>query len=214
MSDPNSEKDIMHIKSGLFVPQLKQIMSDLPGLKMERPHGPKAVQSQHDLTALTSKPRFIRRGSSWRLAVHWQLSIDLAGGWAFGCPCGGYLPIHHSDPVSLPLLSRKKRTKLTPRPEIFELRDMNDNTDLQRTSGRLLAMITSITPSLDLIEPLMEGLISILQNASVSQLSETRIGLCSGWIKLTMIVLEDQDALYARIEFGILQELVAFVGIL
>lgn len=29
-------------------------------------------------------------------------------------------------------------------------------------------MITSITPALDLIEPLMEGLLSILQNAAVS----------------------------------------------
>jgi proteasome activator subunit 4 len=54
------------------------------------------------------------------------------------------------------------------RPEIFELRDLNDNPDLQRTAGRMLAMITSITPSLDLIEPLMETLLSILQSAGVS----------------------------------------------
>lgn len=51
---------------------------------------------------------------------------------------------------------------------IFGLRDLNDNPDLQRTAGRLLAMITSITPSLELIEPLMQGLISILQDAPVS----------------------------------------------
>lgn len=53
------------------------------------------------------------------------------------------------------------------RPEIFELRDLNDNPDLQRTSGRLLAMITSITPSFDLIDPLMSALISILQKSPV-----------------------------------------------
>jgi proteasome activator subunit 4 len=45
---------------------------------------------------------------------------------------------------------------------------MNDNQDLQRISGRLLAMITSITPSLELIEPLMDALMSILQSAEVS----------------------------------------------
>ena len=54
------------------------------------------------------------------------------------------------------------------RPEIFALRDMNDNQDLQRISGRLLAMVTSITPSLELIEPLMDALMSILQSAEVS----------------------------------------------
>jgi proteasome activator subunit 4 len=54
------------------------------------------------------------------------------------------------------------------RPAIFELRDLNDNLDLQRVAGRLLAMITSITPSLDLIDPLMSSLISILQDSKVS----------------------------------------------
>jgi hypothetical protein len=53
------------------------------------------------------------------------------------------------------------------RPEIFDLRDLNDNKDLQRISGRLLAMVTSITPSLELIEPLMDALMSILKNAEV-----------------------------------------------
>lgn len=55
------------------------------------------------------------------------------------------------------------------RPEVFELRDLNDNPDLQRNSGRLLAMITSITPSLDLIEPLITVLVNILQESGVSQ---------------------------------------------
>lgn len=54
------------------------------------------------------------------------------------------------------------------RPEVFELRDLNDNPDLQRNSGRLLAMITSITPSLDLIEPLITVLVNILQESGVS----------------------------------------------
>lgn len=54
---------------------------------------------------------------------------------------------------------------------------MNDNQDLQRISGRLLAMITSITPSLELIEPLMDALMNILKNAEVSP-------LLSGWFLL------------------------------
>lgn len=53
-------------------------------------------------------------------------------------------------------------------PQIFELRELNDNIDLQRNCGRLLAMITSITPALDLIDPLMSALINILQESSVS----------------------------------------------
>ncbi|WVR08974.1 hypothetical protein IAU60_006033 [Kwoniella sp. DSM 27419] len=51
-------------------------------------------------------------------------------------------------------------------PAIFELRELNDNTDLQKTAGLLLAVITSITPALELIEPLMDALISILQNST------------------------------------------------
>jgi proteasome activator subunit 4 len=54
---------------------------------------------------------------------------------------------------------------------------MNDNQDLQRISGRLLAMITSITPSLELIEPLMDALMSILQSAEVSCLDSCRVKL-------------------------------------
>lgn len=53
-------------------------------------------------------------------------------------------------------------------PQIFELRELNDNIDLQRNCGRLLAMITSITPALDLIDPLMSALMNILQESSVS----------------------------------------------
>lgn len=53
-------------------------------------------------------------------------------------------------------------------PDIFELREMNDNTEMQAIAGRLLAWITSITPAFQLIEPLIEQLISILQNSEVS----------------------------------------------
>lgn len=56
LDDVHSDTDIMHIRSGLFEPQLRKIMSDLPGFKAERPHGPKAVLSAHDTAALTSEP--------------------------------------------------------------------------------------------------------------------------------------------------------------
>lgn len=40
----------------------------------------------------------------------------------------------------------------------------------------MLALITSITPDLDLIEPVMAALLSILENSSVSsQLTKRRI---------------------------------------
>jgi proteasome activator subunit 4 len=55
LDDATFEKDIMHIRSGLFEPQLKKIMSSLPEWKAERPHGPKAVLSTHDTAALTSE---------------------------------------------------------------------------------------------------------------------------------------------------------------
>ncbi|KAK8843981.1 hypothetical protein IAR55_006774 [Kwoniella newhampshirensis] len=129
LNDPSDEKDIMHIRSGLFVPQLQQIIDSLPEWKKERPHGPKAVLSTHDTAALT--------------ALSW-LSVELSDVHAVA-----------TFPYIIHIL-----------PEIFELRDLNDNADLQRTSGRLLAVITSITPALDLIEPLMEALISILQNST------------------------------------------------
>jgi hypothetical protein len=64
MNDPDARKDIMHIRSGHFTPQLEQLMKDIRGYKMERPHGPKAVQSRHDLAASTGKlrPILVSRG--------------------------------------------------------------------------------------------------------------------------------------------------------
>jgi proteasome activator subunit 4 len=59
-------------------------------------------------------------------------------------------------------------TELTRSPEIFELREMNDNPEMQGIAGRLLAWITSITPSFELVDPLMQQLISILQDSTVS----------------------------------------------
>lgn len=60
-------------------------------------------------------------------------------------------------------------------------------------------MITSITPSFDLLEPLMESLISILQNAEVSSrplfLSE---------VGAHQIVVADENPLYADSELSIL----------
>jgi hypothetical protein len=82
------------------------------------------------------------------------------------------------------------------------LRDLNDNPDLQRIAGRMLAMITSITPSLELIEPLMEALLSILQNAAVSCCSPSNGN--AGRQKLTSAVLENQDPQYAGVEPGVL----------
>lgn len=54
----------MQIRSGHFSPQLKQIVEQLPKWKEERPHGPKAVQSEHDNAAMTSKLTIGPRGSS------------------------------------------------------------------------------------------------------------------------------------------------------
>jgi proteasome activator subunit 4 len=45
---------------------------------------------------------------------------------------------------------------------------MNDNPALQASSGHLLAMITSVTPSLRLVEPLLNQLITVLETAEVS----------------------------------------------
>ena len=66
---------------------------------------------------------------------------------------------------------------------------------------RLLTMITSITPSFDLLEPLMESLISILQNAEVS-LEAVQCSLND----TDQIVVADEDPLYANPQFGILPE--------
>jgi proteasome activator subunit 4 len=81
------------------------------------------------------------------------------------------------SPISFPSCEFASTDQADRRPEIFALRDMNDNQDLQRISGRLLAMITSITPSLELIEPLMDALVSILQSAEVSCLDPYRVKL-------------------------------------
>jgi proteasome activator subunit 4 len=59
-------------------------------------------------------------------------------------------------------------TELTRSPANFELREMNDNPEMQGIAGRLLAWITSITPSFELVDPLMQQLISILQDSTVS----------------------------------------------
>lgn len=77
------------------------------------------------------------------------------------------LPLSH---ISFPSCESLSEYQADSRPEIFELRDMNDNQDLQRISGRLLAMVTSITPSLELIEHLMDALMSILKTAEVGSI--------------------------------------------
>jgi proteasome activator subunit 4 len=45
----------MQIRTAPFKPQMEEIMKTLPSLKKDRPHGPKAVQSAHDLTANSSR---------------------------------------------------------------------------------------------------------------------------------------------------------------
>jgi len=82
---------------------------------------------------------------------------------------------------------------------------MNDNQDLQRISGRLLAMITSITPSLDLIEPLMDALMSILKTAEVSRYP-------AHMHQSYYPVVEDKGPLYASIESGVLPKSIAPFG--
>lgn len=86
------------------------------------------------------------------------------------------------------------------RPVIFELRDLNDNLELQKAAGRLLATLTSITPSLDLIDPLMDKLISILKDSAVSVDQFFRRTLAD----IDRSVLANQDALHAGTEFAIL----------
>lgn len=81
--------------------------------------------------------------------MHW-LTIELSDVHAVG-----------TFPYLIPIL-----------PEIFELREMNDNNEMQAIAGRLLAWITSITPAFQLVEPLMMQLISILQHSTVSRASD------------------------------------------
>jgi hypothetical protein len=69
----------------------------------------------------------------------------------------------------------------------------------------MLAMITSITPSLELIEPLMEALLSILQNAAVSLVQRDLSR------PLMIIVLEDENTQHAGTKLGLLpQSLIDF----
>lgn len=55
LNDPTDQKDIMQIRTAPFKPQMEEIMKTLQVLKKDRPHGPKAVQSAHDLIANSSK---------------------------------------------------------------------------------------------------------------------------------------------------------------
>ncbi|WVQ81077.1 hypothetical protein IAT38_003199 [Cryptococcus sp. DSM 104549] len=129
LADPNDEKDIMHLRSGLFESAFSAAMSKLPELKESRSSGAKAVLSTHDNVALSVL--------AW-LTV--ELS-DVHGVAAF--------------PYIIPVL-----------PEIFALRELNDNIELAKMAGKLLVMITSITPALDLIDPLISRLTDILQSSS------------------------------------------------
>lgn len=53
-------------------------------------------------------------------------------------------------------------------PELFKVREMNDNREMQAIAGRLLAWVPSITPAFQLIEPLIQQLIRTLQETTVS----------------------------------------------
>ena len=79
--------------------------------------------------------------------------------------------------------------------------------DLQRTSGKLLALVTSITPALDLIDPLIAALISILQNSAVSR---TSLRLSS--LNDLSIVLANQNPQHACAESGLLPQSLTIVG--
>lgn len=73
-------------------------------------------------------------------------------------------------------------------------------------AGRMLALVTSVTPAFELIEPLMAALISILENSSVSSASPAGpdwLNLSDAGV-LTLAVMEDEDAQHARAELGIL----------
>ncbi|BEI84863.1 hypothetical protein CcaverHIS002_0502640 [Cutaneotrichosporon cavernicola] len=158
LDDPECNLDIMGIRNPPFQAQLTEIVARLQELRKERPHGPKAIMSAHDTTAVTM--------------MHW-LTIELSDVHAVG-----------TFPYLIPIL-----------PEIFELREMNDNNEMQAIAGRLLAWTTSITPAFQLVEPLIMQLISILQHSTVS-------------LRLTMLtsVLAHQDALHAGAESHILPQ--------
>jgi proteasome activator subunit 4 len=59
LSDPADDKDLMCIRRAPFEARLTDLRDKLSVLKMERPHGPKAAQSEHDLTASSSERIYI-----------------------------------------------------------------------------------------------------------------------------------------------------------
>lgn len=128
LNDPNCEKDIFKIRTGVFEPQLQGFITQLPQLKAERPHGPKAVLSAHDNSAIT--------------IVTW-LTTEL------GVPRATC-----AFAYVLPML-----------PSIFEMRDMNDNPTLQKWCAALLGVMPSVTPPLELLDPLMDALIHTLETS-------------------------------------------------
>lgn len=50
-------------------------------------------------------------------------------------------------------------------PIIFDLREHNDSPELQKAAANLLALITAVTPPLELTEPLLLSLVDTLQNS-------------------------------------------------
>lgn len=54
-NDPECNVDIMGIRNPPFQTQLTEIVDTLKILRKDRPHGPKAIMSAHDTTAVTSE---------------------------------------------------------------------------------------------------------------------------------------------------------------
>ena len=94
LSDPTDRKDIMQIRTAPFKPQMEEVMKTLPILKKDRPHGPKAVQSEHDLTANSSKLDV----SVCRPRA--EISSHMAHRRMLGCSSGRRLHLHHTLLVS------------------------------------------------------------------------------------------------------------------
>lgn len=55
LGDPEGNLDIMGIRNPPFQDHLSEIVQNLQVLRKERPHGPKAIMSAHDTTAVTSE---------------------------------------------------------------------------------------------------------------------------------------------------------------
>jgi proteasome activator subunit 4 len=53
--DPDDRDDLMGLRSGHLLPQIKGFMESLPILKEQRPHGPQAALSEHDTSAETGQ---------------------------------------------------------------------------------------------------------------------------------------------------------------